>query len=72
MQRCFFFAVFSPTIIDAQDRMASVEYELIQNLTRNYDVSARPVQNPSDVITVEISAGLFSIADLVSSCLPKA
>ena len=42
------------------------EYRLLQDLLRQYDVNARPVDNPSQVINVRMGVSLFQILDLVS------
>ena len=48
----------------------SVEMELIQNLTANYDVNARPVANAATTVPVEIGIALQQIVDLVyHTCL---
>ena len=53
------------SLADAQ-RLSSVELALIDHLMSSYDVSSRPVVNSSDVVDVEVGAGLYAIAGLVS------
>ena len=49
----------------AESTNQSVEHEVIKTILNGYDVDGRPVQSPSDIVTVTMGLVIRQIIDLV-------